>query len=667
MTYIFKEIQIPQNENFKDFLWNDGNRLQELNSLSKINIFIWPNNSGKSRFMREISKIEEFKFIPTRLTFNFKDFITSLNELIKSLLQVRDQQNAWFWNFNMWSFSLDKTTLTWNFDIFFSKKNIEDILSMKNTLNKILLCDPQKQSWWIIYMENVKFINSLKEKISSASDIIKNLNELALFKFVDYTKNYTPALRSVNNIRWPLVKWVEDMFSWRWTQSDVTSKVVDSLRGLINNDLFEEKVKKDYFTTAGKDYKVDINSWQKLNEIVKKMLLWTQDQRNKIKKYQEFLKENLFDGQDITLISKDNNILWRDVNKDKRDKENGILHIKIWDEDDRAIYDLWDWIQTLITITLPLFECTNGLFFIEEPELYLHPWMQRKLIEVLIKTSDFIGHQFFITTHSNNFLDLTLDFDNISIFKARKTENKQFIIENIKSGDENILLELWVQKSSIFIANSTIWVEGITDRLYLGRYLDLYQKQKKKENPNFIEVKQDIDYCFVEYWGNNITHFSFLDDENWHEQVNIDRLCGKSFLIIDEDWENRKKERKEKLKEKLEKRYNKLPVREIENLLSLNVLKDAVTELEKKCWNQSVEFKTRIGDHRKTKLGEFIEKKLLVKKMKTRYKAKWWTIRDKVKFYETAIKYINNYEDLSAEAKEVAENIYQFILSQKDK
>ena len=36
---------------------------------------------------------------------------------------------------------------------------------------------------------------------------------------------------------------------------------------------------------------------------------------------------------------------------------------------------------------------------------------------------------------------------------------------------------LGVRNSSVFLANSTIWIEGITDRLYLKKYMEVYQRE----------------------------------------------------------------------------------------------------------------------------------------------------------------------------------------------
>jgi len=64
--------------------------------------------------------------------------------------------------------------------------------------------------------------------------------------------------------------------------------------------------------------------------------------------------------------------------------------------------------------------------------------MQRKLIEVYSKP-EFEKVQYFITTHSNHLLDITLDFDkNISTYSFEKESDKKYIIDN-RTDNKDIL------------------------------------------------------------------------------------------------------------------------------------------------------------------------------------------------------------------------------------
>ena len=293
-----------------------------------------------------------------------------------------------------------------------------------------------------------------------------------------------------------------------------------------------------------------------------------------------------------------------------------MLKVKIGDEKEKKIYNLGDGIQSIIIMTLPLYlhkdeigNNENTLVFIEEPEHLLHPGLQRKLIDTF-NDKRFNNFQFFITTHSNHFLDVTLDYDSVSIFSLRKKlddndndeKTPNFLIEDVSYGDTSTLEQLGVRNSSVFLSNCTIWIEGVTDRKYIKKYFDIYQKHLKKkakkylrehsdEKFDFIEFREDYHYSYVEYSGNNITHWSFLDDETELDNVakiNVERLCGKVCLIADRDnlkvekgeEKPQKVERFEKLQKQIGNRFYPLNCKEIENTLSKNTIAEVVKYYE---------------------------------------------------------------------------------------
>ena len=153
-----------------------------------------------------------------------------------------------------------------------------------------------------------------------------------------------------------------------------------------------------------------------------------------------------------------------------------------------------------------------------------------------------------------------------------------FILESIDSGDRSSLELLGVRNSSVFLVNATIWVEGITDRWYFRTMLDSYVDYLARTGGLKLKVEEDVHYSFVEYAGANITHWSFLEDEE--QPIQVERLCSKALVIIDSDG-NAKLQRKEELRQLLNDRLVILPSREVENLLPYHVIKQVVLEYEK--------------------------------------------------------------------------------------
>jgi len=267
----------------------------------------------------------------------------------------------------------------------------------------------------------------------------------------------------------------------------------------------------------------------------------------------------LFEGQEVTLIPSE---------------EQKIVVVKIGNELERPIHELGDGIQSAIILTfLPFVSLENCIFFIEEPELFLHPSMQRKILEFYHSLG---RHLFFMTTHSNHLLDITIDIPEISIYSFRKSitssdddQTPQFVVENVDNNQSSSLELLGVRNSSVLLVNATIWVEGITDRWYLREMLQMYMKTLPNPKP---KLEEDIHYAFVEYGGGNITNFSFFEEQDNEKLINIKNLCAKAILVIDHDGES-KKNRKQQLKDKLGTDLIILPCREIENSLPPEVIR----------------------------------------------------------------------------------------------
>ena len=427
--------------------------------------------------------------------------------------------------------------------------------------------------------------------------------------------------------------------------------------GLSSLDIYKTIISNEYFSENSSLSKNIFTGGQLYNEI-KKMLLGDVNDRETITNFEIFLRDNFFSDYNVVQL----------IPHDTKKK----LFVKIGD-DEREIYNWGDGTQQLIIILYSIFKHkneSNCLFFIEEPETYLHPGILRKFIEV-INSEEFKNHQYFITTHSNVILDISGDTNiNMSIFKFKKVkdktsnDDKPFSIEQCNSGDASLLNELGIRNSSVFLSNCSIWVEGITDRLYLKHYLDLYIFSHE----DAIKFRENIDYTFIEYGGNNITHFNFSDDDSL-DKINANYINNKIFLIVDGDLNNpsdAKKNRKKELKEKLNDNFYELNVNEIENLLKLDTIKNVLKQ-DNPGQDEIIDSAFQNSpNHDSEYLGKFIDEQIsnatkpsdnTIKK----YAAASGTIKNKVKFCGNALSYIKSYDDLSENAKELTEKIYNFI------
>lgn len=483
-----------------------------------------------------------------------------------------------------------------------------------------------------------------------------------------YKRFYFPVLRGIKDYKKVIAN---KLNSFLLSQKEITANRdllnsfcnLFSLKsdGLDDLDIYKSITILEYFEKFSGTVKENIITGNQLYNEIKSMLLGAKEERRLITSFQNFLRDNFFDE-------------YNSVQLIPREKEK-TLFLKIGNEndDDREIYNWGDGTQQIITLLYFLYKHkdeTNCLFFIEEPEMYMHPGILRKFIEV-INSSIFKNHQYFITTHSNAILDTSADVDiNMSIFKFIKSKNREasnnktFIIEQCNNGDSSLLLELGVRNSSVFLSNCSIWVEGITDRMYLKHYLYLYKAYNNKHN-----YRENIDYTFIEYGGGNITHFNFDNKTMNDEKINVNYINNKIFVIADNDNSKngtKKFKRKKELKSTLKDNFYELKAVEIENLLTKDVItKIIVKQLGNDKESEIIQAFKNAGPFKKEKLGKYIDNTIKSNNITTNklFSSSSGSIKNKIEFCKCAISILTNYEQLSNEAKTLIEKIYNFIES----
>ncbi len=357
---------------------------------------------------------------------------------------------------------------------------------------------------------------------------------------------------------------------------------VPVLRGSYPLDGEEENKKDYYFDRINEIYRLNAKPFntQKLNNKelqifsgksiysnFKTMLLGSPANRDLAKKYQEFLSNTFFQGREVTLIP--------------NQESKGYLELMIEGDEQRRIYDVGDGLGQMIILTFPIFMREEpSMFFIEEPDLFMHPGMQRVLMEAMLMN---VQHQYFITTHSNHILDLAVERpQDYSIFMLKKKGINDFEVKNINKGLREINKDLGVRNTSVLLANASIWVEGVTDKLYLKSFLKKYLETLKLEDEDlyikYSRYIEDYHYIFVEYQGSNLPHFNFGVDDDNQKTTNVNSLIGNALVIADGDVKN-KGNRILTLENALGKDgVTCLECKEIENLIPLPILKEAAKQ-----------------------------------------------------------------------------------------
>lgn len=610
-----------------------------LMNLSRINIFVGANNTGKSRFMRSlfyVNKDYTLKFLPNDPQFD--TFLKQSEEFKKSInkkngfLDSQDQRRA--------KSNILKGLHNPEF-IEEASAPFPDLIKIHNNIDN----DFKKQP-----MSYEHECEEIFKKFFNEIDIDDNL-----FRY-NFYRIYIPSLRGLI----PLCP------------SEFKSEEQ-------TNDLYAERIKNDYFPDE-RNIIIDVNDFLEkddedesesrvlhLEDILKKSkyfskhsiitglqfydsvknyLLGDLEQREMVREYENYLSKTFFDEKEVALIPK---------------VKDDVLTIKIGDEKERPIYNLGDGIQSIILITLPLFlyldiskvRNTNVLVFIEEPEIGLHPSLQRTLIETLLDKR-FENFQFFFTTHSNHFLDMQFENRDISIYSFDKSINNEessineFTVEKVDFNHYPTLEKLGALPSSVLANNCTILVEGSYDIVHYDFYLKLYQEKLKNENHDVTIFKKGIHYSFLRGGGKEtiktVKEFNSIQKE-------------RIFTILDFDSEEESEKNKTFFNDMNYANYNILDVKEVENLISKGVLLkilDSLREIRKLGITEDFDEE----EYQKSNFYKFIKEKIITDEIPDNFFNED-TLKERFCYKEPD--FTDNYDDLSDAAKEVTEKIYEFI------
>lgn len=488
----------------------------KLMNLSKINVFVGSNNSGKSRLLRllfkENQKLDLYpSTIDSKLSNEFR------TELDKHFSFLKTNYNS-------------KDTRTF----FLEARNLQ-IRKFSFHLEHVFQFFDK---WKGLNKDVPGYLRDAYQAFGNLEKAVdKKLEKLRITNAKKPKKIYIPILRGLRPISF--------------------TNEIEGDQDLIvfnDNDVYRLRTGHDYFN----GYTDGIITGLSIYQDILKLLTGKEEDRILIRGFEQFLSNEVFLAT-TTLIPN-----WSDE----------TLHIKVGDDAQRPIFNLGDGLQTLITILYPIYINKNSdtQFFIEEPEVHLHPLWQRKLFDCL-NSDEFSKAQFFISSHSSVFMNS----EDISLYAVERKEDVS-LVRNVTTNSQKIesLDLLGYKASDLFMSNYIIWVEGASDKIYIRKMIS--QKDSSLE-----EGKH---YSFMQFSGTGYTDL-FLNEHD-PELKSVSSMNPNFGIIMDSDRSNLS-DSLDSNRTKIVKLFDRIgkfcwvtQLREIENYIPKERFEDAVGNVTSK-------------------------------------------------------------------------------------
>jgi predicted ATP-dependent endonuclease of OLD family len=485
----------------------------ELDEFGKINVLIGKNNSGKSNILRFIAYLKQ---------------LTASNDVFKYNNPHDSELNIYNYNSN------NKI----HFDVALYPDSINKILrGIDNEEFKTQFINTQQKTWVPFTSEDNDYFSS-KDLIHAHPFLPDNWIEI----------NTDQARINVMDL---FYRTIANGFRFN-TIGTTDSYLIENYRKI--NDPTKPNVQGN----SVEERSISINGHRFLSELEKIMRPAGPSfiSRKKFRLFKAFLRSVLNNNNIEVSISYEGEIQ---------------LQLDNHTDIEFPIKNLGTGIHQLILLAFATTTIENSIFCIEEPEIFIHPEVQRKFIRYLVENTN---NQYFITTHSNAFINE----EGLDVYRVwhdgRSTKVEKAIDSNSKS---QILDDLGYHASDLLQTNFIIWVEGPSDRIYIRHWINCEDKK----------LIEGIHYTIMFYGGRLLSHLT-IDDSEIEDFINISNINRNAAIFIDSD----KKDEKDNINHTKERIIKSFAVkkkqfvltvgREIENYIEIKTLNRALVAIGKK-------------------------------------------------------------------------------------